>query len=356
VRALRSALAAWFRKNRRELPWRSDHPDPYAVWLSEIMLQQTTVAAVVPYFERFLERFPTVHALAAAPLDSVLEAWAGLGYYRRARNLHASAKLVAEKGFPRTAEALEELPGIGPYTAGAIASIAFGEPAPLVDGNVARVLARLQCIPGDPRTGPTNKRLWELARELVPARGAGDHNQALMELGALVCTPSAPDCARCPLTRHCEAHSRKEIERFPELAPRARPRARRDLAIAVHARGRVLVGKRRAGDVWGGLWELPRVTLLEGESDEDAVRRLGREVLGCAARATEHLVARTRHTVMDERIELRVVEGKLRGTPRAKLHAEIRWVRGDELASLALPSPQRRVAASVTERISERGR
>ncbi len=358
AKGIRASLARWFSKARRELPWRRSPADPYAVWLSEIMLQQTTVAAVVPYFERFLARFPTVEALAAAPLDDVLRSWAGLGYYRRARHLHAAAKLLARDGFPRTVEGLLELPGVGPYTAGAIASIAFDEPAPLVDGNVARVLSRLFRVPGDPRTGAAKKTLWQLAGELVPSRGASVHNQALMELGALVCSPTSPSCAECPLAAACAARAAGDVTRFPELAPRAKPKARRDLALAVVARARVLVAKRRADEVWGGLWELPRVTLLADESDADAVRRLGRELLGCAARLEGggSPIAATRHTVMRERIELRVVEGTLRGRPRAKGHSELRWVSADELAELALPSPQRRVAASLGQRISERGK
>ncbi len=352
AREIQRDLSRWFARNARALPWRKKPADPYAVWLSEIMLQQTTVAAVVPYFERFLGRFPTVEDLARAPLDRVLEAWAGLGYYRRARHLHAAARVLAGSGFPRTAEALEELPGIGPYTAGAIASIAFDEPSPLVDGNVARVLSRLRRVPGDPKQGPAKKRLWEIARELVPPRGASVHNQALMELGALVCAPRSPRCEECPVARHCEARAAGDAERFPELPPRAKARSRRDLALAFFERGRVLLGKRHEGAVWGGLWELPRVTLLEGEPDEDAARRLGRELLGRGARLRGgETLASVRHTVMRERIELRVVAGELDGRPRSRGYAELRWVGVEELGSLALPSPQRRVMARVSARI-----
>jgi len=353
---LASELARWFAREARTLPWRRTPPDPYAVWLSEIMLQQTTVAAVVPYFERFLERFPDVESLARAPLERVLESWAGLGYYRRARHLHAAAKEIAKRGFPRTAVALEELPGIGPYTAGAIASIAFDERAPLVDGNVARVLSRIYRVPGDPRGGEARRRLWEIAGELVPAAGAGAHNQALMELGALVCAPTSPRCEECPVARHCGARAQGEVERFPELAPRAKAKSRRDLALLVAREGRALFARRRADEVWGGLWELPRVTLLAGESDADAIRRLGRELLGCAARPGEGPLAATRHTVMRERIELRVIAGTVRGEPRALKHEELRWVSPREIDGLALPSPQRRVAAAVKKQLDQRAR
>jgi A/G-specific adenine glycosylase len=179
-----------------------------------------------------------------------------------------------------------------------------------------------------------------------------------MELGALVCTPTRPRCGECPVRASCAALERGEVERFPEMAPRATPRKRRDLALAFFESAKVLVGKRRDDEVWGGLWELPRVTLLAGESDDDAARRLGREVLGCAARLGKATapVATTRHTVMNERIELVVLEGALRGKPEPRGHAELRWVRAGELGRLALPSPQRRVAKAVTERISERGK
>jgi A/G-specific adenine glycosylase len=356
---LRPALAAWFARAQRDLPWRR-RGDAYAIWVSEVMLQQTTVAAVVPYFERFLERFPTLDALARAPLERVLESWAGLGYYRRARHLHACAQtVVSEHGgrFPEDEASLLRLPGIGPYTAGAIASIAFDRRAPLVDGNVARVLSRLFRVPGDPRSGAARARLWEIAAELVPEKGASVHNQALMELGALVCQPGGQArCGDCPLERMCEARAAGEVERFPELAPRPAARARRDLALAFFDDGRVLVGRRRDDDVWGGLWELPRVTLLEGESDRDGARRLGREILGSAAAlASEDVVARVRHTVMNERIELRVFEGTLRGEPEPKGHAELLWLEVDRSSELALPSPQKK-AIETLKRTLLRGR
>jgi A/G-specific adenine glycosylase len=240
---------------------------------------------------------------------------------------------------------------VGPYTAGAIASIAFDEPAALVDGNVARVLSRIFRVPGDPRSGETKRRLWEIARAHVPADGAGAHNQALMELGALVCTPSSPRCDECPVSRSCSAFARGEVERFPELAARAKARSRRDLALLFVRERRALFARRRADEVWGGLWELPRVTLVAGEKDADAARRLGRELLGCAARTAGVEVAATRHTVMRERIELRVLEGALRGEPRPRRHEELRWVSAAELDALALPSPQRRVAPAVRGRL-----
>lgn len=358
TRALRAALARWFTEAKRDLPWRRRR-DAYAIWVSEVMLQQTTVAAVVPFFERFLERFPTVEALARAPLERVLENWAGLGYYRRARHLHACAQaVVSEHGgrFPEDEAALLALPGIGPYTAGAIASIAFDRPAPLVDGNVARVLSRIERVEGDPRTGAAKTRLWEIARELVPPAGASVHNQALMELGALVCSPGqAARCGECPVEKLCRAREAGDVARFPELAPRAEVRARRDLAVVFSRDGRVLLGQRHAEAVWGGLWELPRVTLLEGESGTDAARRLGREVLGAGATLEAGpALARVKHTVMRERIELSVQRGKLRGEPEPRGHAELRWVEPAGFQRLAVASPQKKALAAVARALAER--
>jgi A/G-specific adenine glycosylase len=349
--AARAALADWFARARRDLPWRRDRT-PYRVWLSEIMLQQTTVAAVVPYYERFLARFPDVRALASAELDDVLALWSGLGYYRRARHLHAAAgRIVEHHGgeFPRDVESLRSLPGIGPYTAGAVASLAFDVKAPVVDGNVERVLSRLVDLDVDPRRGAGRKRILAAAEELLPERGAGAHNEALIELGALVCMPGAAAlCGDCPLARACLARARGTVHERPVKPPRPRPRARADLALAIARDGRVLVGRRRDDEVWGGLWELPRTSLVDGESREDSARRIGRELLGVAAAlAGEGPIATARHTVMNERISLEVWPARLRGEPRARGYAELAFVDERAWGELALPSPQRRVAPSV---------
>jgi A/G-specific adenine glycosylase len=244
--AARRRLLAWYRRHRRDLPWRRAR-DPYAIWLSEIMLQQTRVAAAIPYYERFLARFPDVRALARARLDEVLALWSGLGYYRRARHLHAAARIVAKGALPRTEEEWRELPGVGPYAAAAIASIAFGERAAAVDGNVVRVLSRLHAI----ERGPVG----DLARAWLSPRAPGDHNQALMELGATVCTPRAPACPRCPLSSFCAGKS--DPARYP--APRARRPVREErLAVALVTRGGRIQLRRRAGDGFlAGMWDLP---------------------------------------------------------------------------------------------------
>lgn len=222
IAACRSALLAHFERHGRDLPWRRSR-DPYAIWVSEVMLQQTRVETVIPYYTRFLERFPTPRALADAPLESVLAAWAGLGYYRRARLLHAGARaVVAQHGgvLPGDVKALRALPGVGDYTAGAIASIAFGLPEPVVDGNVERVIARLFALRGDPRRAPTRARLWALARRFADCDRPGDVNQALMDLGATVCLPVHPRCLLCPVRRFCAAHAQGDPERYPERRPR----------------------------------------------------------------------------------------------------------------------------------------
>ncbi len=261
-RALAAALAAWFDATSRDLPWRRERA-PYAVWLSEVMLQQTRVDTVVPYFQRFLARFPDVRALAAAPLDDVLHLWSGLGYYRRARQLHATAREVTERHggvFPAEAPALRALPGIGAYTAGAIASIAYGRREPLVDGNVARVLARLEGI-GEPIKSPSAvRRVWAIAARLLPDEQPGRFNEALMELGAMVCTPRDPRCDACPVSRFCAARAAGRERELPVVARKAAvPVVPAVAAVLVAPDGRILFARRREGGLFGGLWEPPMV-------------------------------------------------------------------------------------------------
>ena len=255
-------LLAWYDRHRRKLPWRvlpGETPDPYRVWLSEIMLQQTTVRAVGPYFARFTARWSDVRALAAAPLDDVLKLWAGLGYYARARNLHACAKAVVERHggcFPQSQEGLAALPGIGPYTAAAIAAIAFDAPAAAIDGNVERVVARLFAVEEFfPAAKPDIRRLTE---GLVPAKRAGDFAQALMDLGATICTPKKPACALCPWMGTCAARARGDPETFPLKAPKKEGRLRRGAAfVVIRADGFVLVRSRPPTGLLGGMTEVP---------------------------------------------------------------------------------------------------
>ena len=272
VGGLRGRLLRWFDANRRDLPWRRRR-DPYAVWLSEVMLQQTQVATVVPYFERFLERFPDVHALARAEVADILALWRGLGYYSRARNLHRAAQLLSAQGFPDTAKGLQALPGLGRYTAAAIASLAFAEPVAVLDGNVSRVIARLRAIEGP--LGSSQARLWSEAETLLDRDRPGAFNEAMMELGALVCVPGEPRCGLCPLAADCTARAGGLERAIP--APKPRPvRKRLRMACAVvAARGRILLARRAEEGLFGGLWELPSVTVEEGDSGTSALASLG---------------------------------------------------------------------------------
>ena len=259
-REVSSALVAWYKASHRDLPWRRT-TDPYAIWVSEIMLQQTRVEVVVAHYERFVSRYPTVHALAAAPVEEVLFAWAGLGYYRRARQLHAASdQVVREHGgvVPESDAALQKLPGVGRYTAGAIRSIAFGRPAPIVDGNVGRVLSRVYAIRGGPGNPAWEEKLWALAADLVPSGAASAFNQGLMELGATVCLPRAPRCVKCPLAKLCKAHARGSEESYPSVKAR-KPVEKHDLGawIVRDPRGHVLMRRRGDDEHNAGFWELP---------------------------------------------------------------------------------------------------
>lgn len=246
VSGFRRALLRWYDTKRRALPWRESR-DPYRIWISEIMLQQTRVAAVIPYYERFLGRFPDVRSLARAHEPAVLAAWSGLGYYRRARHLHAAARMIARGEFPRTSDALRELPGIGRYTAAAIASIAFGERCAVVDGNVERVLSRVcaRALNGDS---------WPIAESLVSRTRPGDFNQAMMELGATICTPKAPQCGACPVSRFCGTRGEHPVSK-----PVPRKRATLTYALCVRGDRVLLVQRSKEAGLMPGMWELPQV-------------------------------------------------------------------------------------------------
>ena len=252
-------LLEWYDAHRRELPWR-ERPDVYWVWLSEVILQQTRVDTGLPYFKRFIDRFPTVEDLADASLDEVLTLWSGLGYYSRARNLHRAAVIVAANGgFPSDVAGLRSLPGIGEYMAGAIASIALGLDEPTVDGNIARVMARLHADSG------TRKAMWGHARAHLPTGRAGDFNQALMDLGSMVCTPRNPRCPTCPIVGHCEAHRLSSVAEYPAVKARKKaPVVTMDCAIHVEGH-RVWVGRRPEVGLWAGLWALPETAPPDAE-------------------------------------------------------------------------------------------
>jgi A/G-specific adenine glycosylase len=258
---VRAGLLAWYEDAGRKLPWREDR-DPYRILVSEMMLVQTTVAAVVPFFGRFLARFPTVSALAEAEEAEVLKAWEGLGYYRRARQLQAAARAVMSDHagiFPDDPDAIRALPGVGRYIAGAVLSFAFDRPAPIVEANTQRVLARWLAWEEDLKTTRSQTRLWEAAGRLVPEIGAGTFNQAFMELGALVCIPRAPLCLACPVSAECLSRKLGVQDRIPATTPKAAPKNVSEICVLVERQGRYLIVKRGTGRLWEHFWEFPTV-------------------------------------------------------------------------------------------------
>jgi len=254
-------LAQWYAQGHRDLPWRRT-TDPYRIWVSEIMLQQTRAAAVIPYYRRFLDRFPTIEALTGATEPEVLALWSGLGYYSRARNLLGAARRIAARGaFPRQYDELRQLVGVGDYTAAAVASIAFGEPRAVLDGNVLRVVARVENDAGDVGKPKTRERFRAVAESWLDRRQPGAFNQALMELGALICLPRRPKCALCPACRECFARRENRVGDFPAPARRTPARRRRFIAFIARRRGRIFVRRRPGGGVNAGLWEFPNIEI-----------------------------------------------------------------------------------------------
>jgi A/G-specific adenine glycosylase len=344
-----AALLAWFDRHRRDLPWRArpgERADPYRVWLSEIMLQQTTVKTVGPYFARFLARFPKVGDLAAAGIDDVLSLWAGLGYYARARNLHACAQAVAAAGgFPDSEADLLALPGVGPYTAAAIAAIAFDRPAAPVDGNVERVVARLYAVEQElPAAKPA---IRTLAGGLAPKQRPGDFAQAMMDLGATICTPGRPACALCPFIGACAAQRRGDAETFPRKKKKAEGALRRGAAfVAVRVDGAVLVRRRADKGLLGGMTEVPTTTWAAGF---DAARAIA-EAPRFAARKTvswQRVPGVVTHVFTHFPLELMVFRANL--PPSAAAPEGTRWLDRDDIADAALPTVMRKVLAHALE-------
>ena len=267
-RSFQQRLVTWYRRHARPLPWRENR-DPYRVWISEIMLQQTQVATVEPYFHRFVTELPHLAALAAADESQVLRLWEGLGYYRRARQLHRAAQVIVAKHagrFPSDSEAVRSLPGIGRYTAGAILSIAFDASEPILEANTVRLFSRIIGFDGDPTKAVGANLLWQTATDLLPASGAGEFNQALMELGSRICTPREPACGECPLASYCVARQQGRQAEIPRAKAKPRIEAVREAAVVVRRRGRVLVIQRREGERWAGLWDFPRFALDEPQT------------------------------------------------------------------------------------------
>jgi len=352
IAAIRAAMEDWYNRCARNLPWRQRR-DPYAIWISEVMLQQTRVATVTGYYRRFLQRFPTAEALAAAPLSAVLKAWEGMGYYSRARNLHAAArKLAADFGgkLPADVASLRSLPGVGPYTAAAVASIAFGLDEAVVDGNVARVLARVFLIRRNVKLPAVHRRLVELAGSLVPPGKAGMMNQALMDLGATVCTPRGPRCDDCPLRRFCLALAAGCQNDLPVKPPR-KTTPHYDVAVGVVVKaGRVLIDLRKPEGLLGGLWEFPGGKRGAGESLEHAVVREVREEVGIEVEPTA-LLAVVRHAYTHFRITMHAYECRhMSGRARPIACDAVKWVHLSRLDDYAFPKANHKVIAALRER------
>ncbi len=337
-----ASVVAWQRVHgRHDLPWQRDR-EPYRVWISEVMLQQTQVTAVLPYYERFLARFPDVATLAAAPLDDVLRLWSGLGYYARARNLHRAAREVMRVHggvFPRTARALEALPGIGRSTAAAIAALAFGERAAILDGNVKRVLARCFGVEGWPGTPAVQARLWELAESLAPAREIETYTQGLMDLGAMVCTRTRPGCEACPVQEACVARRTGRVERFPSPRPARATPVRKASWLVVRHRGTVALEKRPTSGVWGGLWSLPE--LVAGKPEAGCEERFG------VPPATVRRLPLLEHGFTHFRLVVRPVLCELAPQARRPRRKNMRWLSLDKAIDHAVPAPVRRLLLSI---------
>ncbi|MBK8914690.1 MAG: A/G-specific adenine glycosylase [Phycisphaerales bacterium] len=347
LQSLRRSLLRWFDCSKRDLPWRRTR-DPYRIWLSECMLQQTRVETVIPYYQRFLAAFPTATALADASLQRVLKLWAGLGYYARARNLHRAAQIIATQHaghVPESAAALAELPGVGRYTAAAVASIAFGEPVAAVDGNIQRVLARLLAVTAPIDAAATRTRLWSLAETLLDRKRPGAFNEALMELGATLCTPTAPRCHECPLAKWCVAHRSGRTADLPVKARRSAPTTLRIEAIAIRRDARLLLLQRPPSGLYGGMWELPSLATDSHAGEGTTAPRL-------SAFASDHhgitietprCVGTVTHVLTHRRMLVRVwIAGFRSGRARRGSHAAARWISRPGRADLPIAVLDRR--------------
>jgi A/G-specific adenine glycosylase len=352
-----NALLRWYSNNARDLPWRRTR-DPYAVWVAEVMLQQTQVRTVIPYWNRWMRTFPTIGALAKAPLDRVLKLWEGLGYYTRARNLHKSARMMRDRfnaEFPDRPEDILALPGVGRYTAGAICSIAFNQPLPALDGNAARVLARVHCVGGNIDSPQVRRTLWQLARKLVEAAAklrrdmaCSFVNQALMELGATLCLPREPSCAVCPLRTACRAHVEGLAERFPEAAPRPAATKCRFVAVVLNRKGRFLVRQRPANVVNAGLWEFPNEEIGNGRSNPEA---LVRKLVDAPANGLERL-CQIQYSITRYRIRLDAFLLVLPPNASSRPGAG-RWLTRHQLNQFAFPSAHRRIVDRLPGRFAK---
>ena len=343
------ALIRWFKTHRRPMPW-GRRETPYRVWVGVVMLQQTRVDQMAPYYARFIRRFPSLHRLAKADLNEVLRVWEGLGYYARARHMHQTAQILDAQGqgrLPKTATAWRQLPGVGEYTAAAVASICYGEPIPAVDGNVRRVAARLWTVRADVRRRAVSRRL--VLRLTLAMRGVSPSlfNQGLMELGAAVCLPRKPQCSCCPLRTGCAALARGWVHRIPRRRSRPTVPHRRVAAAVVWRNGRILITRRRPDQMLGGLWEFPGGKQEPGETLVETIRREIREETGLFIRVIRPYIT-IRHQYSHLRVTLTAFACvPVRGRARALAVAAVRWVRPEELARYPFPRANRRIAEVV---------
>jgi A/G-specific adenine glycosylase len=338
---LHKSLLSWFDRHARVLPFRGAK-DPYAIWLSEIMLQQTQVKTVIPYYERFLKKLPTIAALAAAKLDTVLKLWQGLGYYTRAKSLHKAAQTIVEKHngvFPSDFDDILALPGIGRYTAGAIASIAFGLRKPVLDGNVIRVLCRLYAIKDNPADAKVREHLWTIAEELVPDKNCGDWNQSLMELGSEICTPKNPLCPSCPIQQFCLAHRDNLQNDLPiRKKEKKTPHYTVVVAVTLNEQGKLLIDKRKPEGFLGGMWELPGGKKKRGETFTQAIEREVLEETGLTIRAGKKLCV-IKHAYSHFSVTLHAYLCRpISGKAKAITCDQVKWVKPHELNKFAFPA------------------
>ena len=318
-----ATLLQWFKNNGRSLPWRETN-DPYAIWLSEVILQQTRIAQGMSYWERFMAQWPTINDLAAATEDEVLKAWQGLGYYSRARNLHTAAQQIAELGaFPQTFKELKTLKGVGDYTAAAVASIAFGEPVAVVDGNVYRVLSRYYGIDTPIDSTEGKKEFQALAQSLLPTNEPAKYNEAIMDFGAIQCTPTSPRCTACPLCESCVAFREQRINELPIKSKKVKQRERHFTYLYIEYKGEIAIHQRGAGDIWQGLWEFPQAEQLT--SPKDAIWKTEAQLL---QKGVKHILT---HQILLADIYL------WRPKIRPQLPSEFIWIEKQDLENYALP-------------------
>ena len=354
---IRRSLLKWYFRNRRDLPWRGES-SPYRIWVSEVMLQQTQVTTVIPYYRRFLEEFADIESLAAAPLEQVLKAWEGLGYYGRARNLHKAAREIVEKydgHLPESYAELRTLPGLGDYTAGAVASIAFGQAVPAVDGNVKRVIARLVAFESDITRAPAAQQLQNIARILVDLVVPGDWNQAIMELGATVCLPKSPKCLLCPINDLCEGRLRGIEQELP-LKPAKKALPHHDVTAAVIRQdGKVLIAQRPLQGMLGGLWEFPGGKREAGETLAECLRREIKEELGVEIEIGQPVVT-INHSYTHFKITLHAFCCYLlQGSPQALGVADWRWVKLEEIDTFPFPRTDLKIINALRKEKSPTG-